>query len=419
MATDKARYVIIGNGVAGTTCAEQLRRHDPACEIRIFADEPYPLYNRVALPPFLKGKVPEARVYLKTIDWHEKNSIALHLSTRIERIDPAERTVTDHTGRSYGWDKLLIATGGSPYRLEVPGAEGCSNLLNFQSMDDTKALLGEGQSGRRVVVNGGSFISYELAEGMSERGLEVVWLIRGSHFLRRMIHEDGGRLVDRIARDHGLTMIYGQEIAEVRQQGARARSVVLTDGRELPCDFVAVGIGLKLNTDLLAGTGVDCRKGIVVDSHMQTSVAGIYAAGDVAEFYDSWIHKHNTVGTWNNAIGHGRAAALSMLGRQEPYEEIPEYTTGMFHRKMMAFGITPESHAAIESVHFLDMEDETFRQLFFLEGRLVGGVLIGADLSRKFYKDLIKSREVIPRTEWERLLHPPAPVRSGAATAAD
>ncbi|MBU6429699.1 MAG: NAD(P)/FAD-dependent oxidoreductase, partial [Cyanobacteria bacterium REEB65] len=262
-------------------------------------------------------------------------------------------------------------------------------------------------AGRTCVVNGGSFISYELAEAMRERGLHVAWVIRGTHFLRRVLHAEGGRLVDQIARRHGVDMIYGHEIAEVKSRHGLAASVTLSDGRELPCDVLAVGIGLHLNTEIVQDAGVRCHKGIVVDSQMQTNVLGIFAGGDVAEFFDIWTGTHHRMGTWNNAIGHGRTAALAMLGKETTYGEIPEYTTGMFHRKMMAFGITPENEPTVESEYWVDFENEEFRQLFFMENRLVGGVLIGSDLSRKFYKDIIKSREGIPESDRRRLLQPP------------
>jgi len=407
LGTDFARHVIIGNGVAGTTCAEHLRRGDPACRIDMFTDEPYPLYNRVALPPFLKGKIPENRVILKDVAWHGKMNIGLHRSCRITAIDAEGRTVTDVNGRSYPYDKLLVATGGKPYPLEVPGAGGCANIYNFQYLDDTKALIAAAQPGKTAVVTGGSFISYELAEGFCERCLRVIWCIRGPHFLRRIIHPDGGRLVHRIARRHGVEMVYGQEIAEVKRDNGVARGVVLTDGSEYPSDLIGVGLGLEINTAVLEGTGVQTRRGIVVNERMETSRPGIYGAGDAAEFYDLWINKHNLMGTWDNAIGHGKVAAVNMLGGEATYTEIPEYTTGMFHQKMTAFGVTPESEKGVEAIHKVDYDNETYTELFFLGGRLVGGVMIGKVLSRRYYKNLILGREVIPAADRPGLLEPP------------
>lgn len=414
MAMNTARYVIIGNGVAGTTCAEVLRKGDPACSIHLFADEPYPLYNRVALPPFLKGKIPETRVILKDAAWHERNHVQLHLSCRIAQVDAASKCVTDENGIGYGYDRLMVATGGRPYPLAVTGSAGCPNIFNFQYMDDTKAMIAAAQPGKKAVVIGGSFISYELAEGFCERGLAVVWLIRGTHFLRRVIHPEGGMLVDKIARSHGVELIYGQEVASVHNDQGLATAVELEDGRIFNCDVIGVGLGLKLNTAVLNGTGAQCRKGIVVNGRMETSAPDIYSAGDCAEFFDPWINKHNIMGTWDNAIGHGKVAAQNMLGNALEYREIPEYTTGMFHQKMTSFGITPESESNVERVHAANFDQETYSELFFLEGRLVGGILIGKVLSRRYFKNLIQSREVIPERERAQHLFPPKSTPSPA-----
>ena len=136
---DHRRYVIVGNGYAGTTAAEQLRKLDPACAIDLFTDENYPLYNRIALPPLLRKQVTEAKVIIRDLGWHEKHAIALHLGTRVEQIVPDEKIVVA-AGKSYPYDALLIATGGRPNPSNAPGAAGAGNLFNFQYMDDTKAI---------------------------------------------------------------------------------------------------------------------------------------------------------------------------------------------------------------------------------------------------------------------------------------
>jgi len=399
--------VIIGNGAAGTTCAEHVRKLSPDARITLIGDEAFPLYNRVALPPMLKERIPEARVMLRDLAWHDKMAIRLDLSCRVITIDRTARTVVDDKGRIHPWDRLLIATGGRPLPLALEGAERATNLHHFQDLRDTRALMEASQPGRTAIVCGGSFISYELAEALMERGCSVHWLIRGSHFLRRVLHAEGGAIVDGIARSHGVHMHYGVEIAHLDMDGDQCRSVRLTNGTALACDMVALGIGLSLNTDLAKAAGLDVRKGIVVDRHLQTSDPDIFAAGDVAEFEDIWIGGPNLMGTWNNALGHGKVVARRMLGEDIAYEEIPEYTTGMFHQKMTAFGVTPESVGGVTSTWRANAEAESFRQLFFLEGRLVGGVLIGADTSeRKAYKEIIRSRAVHDAAAMEALLDP-------------
>jgi 3-phenylpropionate/trans-cinnamate dioxygenase ferredoxin reductase subunit len=219
------RFVIVGNGVAGTTCAETLRKNDPDCEITLIGDERWPLYNRVALPPYIKGKATRQKVFLRTVEQHAQRGITLMLETRVTAINHEEQTVALNTGQELPYDALLVATGGRPNHLRVPGAEGASNVFNFQYFDDAEAILDAIHGSKRAAVTGGSYIAYELAEGFREQGLETYWLHRGPHFLRRVLDPEGGALVDDIAREHGVTMIYGSVIDEcIRDNGKVRRS---------------------------------------------------------------------------------------------------------------------------------------------------------------------------------------------------
>ena len=155
MDSDVRRYVIVGNGFAGTTAAEQLRKHDPACEITLFGDEPYTLYNRISLPPMLRKQIPEAKVMIRNRAWHDEHRIGLHLETRVERIVSQEQIV-EAGGRSYPYDALLIATGGRPNPSGKPGADGAENLFAFQYLDDTRAISEQIDRSKTAVAVGGS-----------------------------------------------------------------------------------------------------------------------------------------------------------------------------------------------------------------------------------------------------------------------
>lgn len=398
-----ARYVIIGNGVAGTTAAEALRKGDPNSRIALIGEEPHPLYNRVALPPYLKQAVPLAKVMIKDLDWHRKLRIDLFLETRVTRIDLAGRAVHTNQGQAFPFDKLLVATGGTPRLFKVPGAEGVAGVHHFQTLDDTHRIIAAAAVGRRAVVVGGSYIAYELAEGFRSRGLDVVWLIRGPRFLRKVLDEAGGHLVDRIARAHGVEIIYGEEVASVEAKGGRLHAVVTTGGRRLQADLVGAGLGLQLNTELLAGTGIDVDAGIVTDGCLTSSHTDVYAAGDVAQFFDVTVSAHHTMGTWNNAATHGRVAGHNMLGQRETYESIPTYTSGLFDSKIAVLGATPDLaddvSSRLEAAATIDEAERAYRRLFFLDGRLVGAVLIGDMSPRRRLLQLIKARERVESFE--------------------
>lgn len=404
MSDSVKQYVIVGNGVAGTTAAETLRRADPSCRILLFGSEPYPLYNRVGLPPMLKKKTPPEKVFMRTRERHQELRIDLKLSTPVASIHPEEKLVLDETGAAYRYDALLLATGGRPWPLEVPGGD-LKHVYNFQTFDDTQAIMHRVLESKNAVVTGGSYIAYELAEGFHERGLNVTWLIRGPHFLRRVISADGGALVDKIACGHGVNIVYGEEVAEALGQDGVVKTVVTTGGKRLDADLVGVGQGLQMNTELAKAAGLRVGKGIVTDEYLQTSLPGIYAAGDVAEFWDVAIGQHNIMGTWNNASSHGRVAGFNMAGGRQVYREVPTYTTTMFHSRMSVVGITPESKQGLESLSRVDMETDNFRQLFFWENRLVGAVVIGDLKARSEYQRQIQAGAVITEAaERQRLL---------------
>lgn len=400
---DQQRFVIIGNGVAGTTAAEQIKKEQPGAHVTLIGEEPYPLYNRVALPPFLKGAVSEQKVLMRSVEAHAQKGIDLLLKTRVEKIVVEGKEVVTADGKVFPYDKLLVATGGKANGLDVPGAAGTKYIYQFQTLDDTKEIIARADESRRAVVIGGSFIAYELAEGFRSRGLETVWVMRGPWFLRRILDEAGGMLVDRIAKEHGVTMVYGEEIDSVTADAGAVRAVITKSGAHIDADMVGIGLGLTLNTQLLEGTGVTVGRGIVTDEYLATNNPDIYAAGDVAEYFDSVAQEHLTLGTWNNSASHGKVAGRNMLGAKEAYVSVPTYTSGLFSSKIAVMGVTPEISRDVEGISTVDEGNGTYKRLFFLGDRLVGAVLIGDVTSRREILKLIRSGAEVE--EKEALLH--------------
>ena len=404
---DHRRYVIIGNGFAGTTCAEGLRKLDASCTIALFTDEAYPLYNRIALPPMLRKQVTEQKVIIRDQAWHEKHQIDLHLRTRVEKIVPEEKIVIAD-GVSYPYDALLVATGGRPNASDAPGAAGAHNVYNFQYMDDTKAISQHLESAKSAVSIGGSFIAYELAEAFVARGVETHWIQRGPRFLRRMLDEISGEYVNEAARKDGAHLYYNEEIAEFVRSNGAVTKVVMKSGITIDTDLVGVGLGLTINTELVVGTGIGVKTGIQCDDRLETAIKGIYAAGDAAEFYDPIAEMHYRMGTWNNAGAHGKVAAINMAGGDERYHDVPEYSSKLFtDQTITQFGLSPEYRSDLEMVRSFDNELKHYRALFFHEDRLVGGLLLGKGnrAGKRKYLEAIKTKARFPKGEWESLLH--------------
>ncbi|MDP9017486.1 MAG: NAD(P)/FAD-dependent oxidoreductase [Candidatus Eremiobacteraeota bacterium] len=401
------KYVIIGNGFAGTTAAEQLRKADAACTITMFTDEPYTLYNRIALPPLLRKQVTEQKVIIRDLAWHEKNAITLVLETPVESVNAAERCVLAG-GKSYPYDALLVATGGRPNRPEFPGAAGAQNVYNFQYMSDTKAISEQLEHSKVAVAVGGSFIAYELAEAFAKRGMETHWLIRGPRFLRRMLDEISGGMVDHAARADGVYLHYNDEVKEMIRSNGVVTKVITTSGTEIAADCFGFGLGLTMNTEVLQGTGVEVTpNGIVCDDRLETAVKGIYAAGDVADFYDPILEMRYRMGTWNNAGAHGKVVAANMAGGDARYHDVPEYSSMVFSEQTITqFGLSPEYRQDLDTVSKFDLDAKHYRALYFWKGRLVGGLLLGKGnrAGKRKYVEAIKNKAVYPEADWTAML---------------
>lgn len=401
------QYVIIGNGFAGTTAAEQLRKADPACSIVMFTDEPYTLYNRIALPPLLRKQVTEQKVIIRDMAWHERNNIKLFLETPVETVCVEERFVVAG-GASYPYDALLIATGGRPNPCSSPGAPGAENIFNFQYMNDTKAISQQLETAKVAVAIGGSFIAYELAEAFASRGVETHWLIRGDRFLRRMLDEVAGKMVDDAARAEGVQVHYNDEVREFSRSNGVATNLSTRRGEEIAADCYAVGLGLTMNTELLEGTPVQTSSnGIVCDDRLETSVPGVFAAGDVADFYDPILEMRYRMGTWNNAGAHGKVVAVNMSGGDQRYHDVPEYSSKLFTEQTITqFGLSPEYRADLDVVRKYDLEAKHYRALYFLRGRLVGGLMLGKAnrAGKRKYVEAIKAKTIFDRAQWQALL---------------
>jgi NAD(P)H-nitrite reductase large subunit len=398
LATHEKRYVIIGNGVAGTTAAETLRKNDPNCSIHLLTNEPYPLYNRVSLPRFLQGVIVEQKVMIRDFAWHEQRNIQLVTETLVTSVNTDECVVVTDKGLQLPYDALLVASGGWANPLRVPGAKDTNHIYNFVTLDDTKTIIEKMLDSRTALAYGGSFISYELCDGFAVRKLDTTWLMRGPYWLRSALDPEGGEVVDNIAKKFGVNVIHGDEIAEIVPKNGVPSYVKTKKGREIQTDMIGIGLGITLNTQYLDGTPVDVRSGVVVDEYLETNVPGVYAAGDVAEFYDPTIGYHHTMGTWDNAMAHGRVAGVNMAGGHQPYLDVPTYTSPLFDVNIAVVGTAESNNPELESIARREPGEkgnENYRKLFFRENKLVGVLMIGSPKGRKKLVEIVKNQQTL------------------------
>jgi len=397
LATHEKRYVIIGNGVAGTTAAETIRKNDPNASIHLLTNEPYPLYNRVSLPRFLQGVLTEQKVMIRNFEWHEQRNIELVTETLVTSLNTEERIVVTDDGQRLPYDAVLIASGGWANPLLAPGAAGVKHIYNFVTLDDTKTIIARMLESRTALAYGGSFISYELCDGFAMRKLDTTWLMRGPFWLRNALDPDGGEVIDNIAKKFGVEIIHGDEIESVISKDSVPYAVKTKKGREIQSDIIGIGLGISLNTQFLNDTPVELRSGVVVNEFLETNVPGVYAAGDVAEFYDVAVGLHHTMGTWDNAMAHGRIAGANMIGAHLPYLDVPTYTSPLFDVNIAVVGTAESNNPELQMMCRREPGEkgnENYRKLFFHENRLVGVLMIGSPKGRKKMVEFVKNRHV-------------------------
>jgi NAD(P)H-nitrite reductase large subunit len=397
------RYVILGNGIAGQTSAEELRKQDSECSIVMVAAERHPLYNRVALPRFLRGQVREEKVLMRTVEDYEKRGLEIHFETWATEVDTQARVVRTNRDQEFPYDALLVATGGRPKPPPWPGCDEVNEVLGFQTLDDTKAIIEKADASGRVLVMGGSFIGYELAEGIAYRQrAKVTWVMRGPWFLRYVLDAEGGQLCRQLGEAAGVEFVVSDEVKRFSRCNGHYQGETL-NGRRVEFDMLTYGVGLDYYVEPAQGTGIETRKGIVTDAKLRTGAPDVYAAGDIAVFFDLMVGRHNQMGTWDNAMAHGKVAAHNMAGGDEDFFDVPTYTTTMFGSTMAVMGVTPDVQPDLESVRTFSFEEGFFRKLFFLDDRLVGAIMIGPPKGRKKRIEIMHSRQRIERPRDELL----------------
>lgn len=364
--------VVLGNGIAGVTAAEHLRKAHPECEIHLVAKETHPLYNRMGIARLVYGRGAMDGLYLQPPGWYADRRITSWLNTRAVRIDREKRTVDLATGESLPWDRLILATGSAGLVPPVEGF-GMSGTFVLREAEEAMALRAfvQQHGTRTVVVSGGGLLGLEAAYALRKLGQKVVVLERGEWLLRRQLDAAGGELLRAFLANLGIEVLVEAEAARVTGE-SRIREVLLKDGRVVPCDVLLAAVGIKPNVELGRDAGLATRRGIVVDAQLRTSDPAIWACGDVCEF-DGQIP-----GLWPVAVEQGRLAAANALGGSETYvPSVPVTALKVVGLDVVSMGRIAASGSDETEIVPPSSGDGRYRKLVLSKGRLVGAILMG------------------------------------------
>ena len=341
-------YIIIGGGAAGASAIEGIRAHDPQGSILLLSRENNPPYQR---PPLSKdlwfGKTTMDKVPIHDDAFYRDHQVELALRREVVEIDPEKKQVWDDHNASHEYGKLLIATGGAPRRLNVPGSD-LEGIHYFRSLEDYQFLRQRAEQIDHVLVLGGGFIGMELAAALRHAGKEVTLLYPAPHPLHKVLPRDLGLFVADYYRQQGVEAVSGESVARFESRGAEIVAYTQS-GNSVTTQLVVAGIGLEPGTDLADVAGIEVGKGIEVDEMCRTSDPNVYAAGDVAEFPCIPLDQRMRMEHWDHALQHGKAAGANMAGANQPYDYLPFFFSDLFDLGWEAVGVV-ESHLDTHAV---------------------------------------------------------------------
>ena len=369
--TDVRRVIIIGGGAAGLACANELRKLGYSGDITMLSADADPPCDRPNLSKdYLAGTAPEEWLPLRTDDWYSGNRIELRLSTEVARIDAQKRTVHCISGEEFPFDRLLIATGSEPHRLQAPGFDS-DKVFTLRSIADARAIAAQAKRGARAVIIGASFIAMEAASALRAREVEVD-VVSVEHVpFDRVFGIALGEYIQKIHERNGVRFHLGAVAS-----GFDGHAVSTANGEQIPADFIVVGIGVQPRTTLAKSAGVEVDKGVLVDSSMQTSVPGIYAAGDIASYPDPISRERMRIEHWVVAERQGEVAAASMLGQDRSFTSAPFFWSEQFGTAIRYVGQSSNWDQILVDG---DMDSGSFTIRYFTEGTHCASASVGRD----------------------------------------
>ena len=402
------KHLILGAGPAGVIAAETIRKHAPHDEITLVGDEPEAPYSRMAIPYLLIGNIGEAGTHLRHSAGHfEAQRIALKRG-RAVALDTTARTVKLDSGETLAYDRLLITTGSSPATPPIPGIDG-PGVRACWTLADARAIMAQATPGARVLQMGAGFIGCIIMEALAARGVKLSVVEMGDRMVPRMMGPTAGGMIKDWCEKKGVAVHTGARVEAIERPAGGALRARLSNGQTLEADLVISATGVKPNIGFLEGSAVKCLLGVLTDEHLQTSVPGVYAAGDCAEAFDKVSGKTIVSAIQPNAAEQARVAALTMVGQKTELKGVTQInvldTLGLISASFGNWeGVAGGQHAELTEPD--QRTGGRHLSLQFADGKLVGCNAIGWTQHVGVMRGLVEG--AVPLGEWkDKLLADP------------
>lgn len=366
--------LIIGASSAGVSAAREIRAIDPAVPVILLTEERHMPYYRPSLTEYIGDSKVEGRsnFFLNPETWYRDKNVILKLGTKVVRIDPAGKKVETASGEQFSFGKLILANGSTPF-VPFKDAAGKNNVFSIRTLDDARAANELSGTVKAAVVIGGGLLGLEAAHSLSGKGVRVTVIEGSDRILPRQLDPDSSQILQNILAAANVSLVLGRTIESIQGEGS-ATGVKLADGEVIPAEMVIISIGVRPNVEIARSCGIAVNRAVVVNGRMETSIPGIYACGDVAEFNGKCIS------LWMPAMKQGKVAGSNAAGR--PVEFLDEVYPAIFNsfgtRIYSAGDICQDRKEGECRIHSTgDAAKNHHKKLFFLNDKLVGFILIG------------------------------------------
>jgi len=393
-------YAIVGGGLAGISAIEGIREQDDKGSILVVGAEQSAPYDR---PPLSKklwsGRKKPEEIFLHDNEYYKKNKAELRQGVTVTGIDPQEKTIATDSGERIGYSRLLLATGGTPRRLNLPGGD-MPDICYYRTIADYYSVRAKVSPGIKVIIVGGGFIGSELAAALNMNQAEVSMIFPEDYLVQRIFPADLGTALQEQYRQRGIRILHGD--VPVSFEISRGKPLMQTkNGLQIQADLVIAGIGINPAMELAQKAGIKTSNGILVDKYLQTSLPGIYAAGDNTGFESVVFGKRMRIEHWDNAIAQGKTAGKNMAGGAVVFDYIPYFFSDLFEFGYEAAG---ETDSSAQTVSFWQKKYEK-GVIYYLEQGIIKGVMLCNVWDKiEEARGLIRKQAKIKETELETAL---------------